>query len=159
VSGLSWTQAHKADIFLDFLVTSNKRIIDFDLKIPMTDENNALMAPQEYIMIDGRSGPCSLPIRLPVRQQLLADLSLEDQAEIWRTKRRTSALNQDDLELPEYVTVPAENDEALGHRLETWAIEYAAKFSRFHSSRYPTASAYTVGATYVSKKLPEVGHF
>lgn len=130
--------------------------MDFTLTLPKAESNNALMAPQEWIMIDGRSGPCSLPTRIPVRQQLVADLSLEDQAEIWRTKRRPPASGGSDFDVPEYVTVPAEDDENLGRRLEEWAMRYSSKFSRFHSGRYPTAFAYNVGVTYVSKQLPEV---
>jgi hypothetical protein len=137
-------------------VTSNKRIIDFNIKMPRVESNTALMAPKEYIMIDGRSGPCSLPIRIPVRQQLFSELNLEAQAEVWRTKRHQPGSNEAVLDLPEYVTVPAEDDETLGRRLEDWAIQYASKFSRYHSGRYPTAYAYNVGVVYVTKQLPEV---
>lgn len=138
-------------------MTSNKRILDFTLKLPKIEAENALMAPQEWVMIDGCSGPCSLPTRVPVRQQLLADLKLEDQAEIWRTKKRPPASGENEAEIPEYVTVPTEDDETLGRRIEEWAMNYASKFSRYHSGRYPTAYAYNVGVSYVSKQLPEVG--
>jgi hypothetical protein len=49
-----------------------------------------------------------------------------------------------------------ESDDELGGKLETWAIRYSHKFSRFYSKKYPTAYAFSVGWMYASKKLPEV---
>jgi hypothetical protein len=136
---------------LDFLLSSGRRIIDFDLKTKYLDKTNA----QSHLTIDGRSGPCSLPLKLAISWQPLTSLPLEDQAEVWRTKRQLTGIGAK-TPSPDHVAIIPENDHDLGERLESWAIRYSCKFSRFYSKRYPTAYAFNVGWTYASKKLPEV---
>jgi hypothetical protein len=126
--------------------------LDFNPKI----QNSDAVFQLGHIIIDGNSGPCSLPLNIPTFQCPISSLNLEDQSEILRTKSKSTEIGQENALLPNYITMVAEDEEVLGRRLETWAIEYSIKFSRLYSGRYPTAYAFNVGFLYVKKQLPEV---
>ena len=147
---------HDNNTFLDFILSSKKRIIDFNLK---GTEFGPVKAGN-FFTIDGKSGPRCLSLRqkLPISWHALESLNLEDQAEVWRTKQRPPGGQSSKQCIPGYVSMIPEDDETLGKTLEEWAIRYSSKFARLHYKRYPTAFAYNVGTLYIEKKLPEVGH-
>jgi hypothetical protein len=136
----------------DFFLSSKARIIDFNIK----DSVFKMMKSKSFITIDGRSGPCRLPMKIPIGFCSLESLTLQDQAEVWRTKRRPPDDESRGSTSGDSIVVIPESDEALGQRLEAWTIQYAAKFAKYHYEKYPSAYPFNVGLLYVSKKLPEV---
>jgi hypothetical protein len=128
------------------------RIIDFNIK----DSVFKMMKPKSFITIDGRSGPCRLPMKIPIGFCSLESLTLQDQAEVWRTKRRPPDDESTESTSGDSIVIIPESDEVLGQRLEGWSIQYAAKFAKYHYEKYPSAYPFNVGLLYVSKKLPEV---
>jgi hypothetical protein len=127
------------------------RIIDFNIK----DSVFKMMKPKSFITIDGRSGPCRLPMKIPIGFCSLESLSLQDQAEVWRTKRRPPDGESPESTSGDSIVIIPESDEVLGQRLEAWSIQYAAKFAKYHYEKYPSAYPFNVGLLYVSNKLPE----
>ena len=117
-----------------------------------------MMKPKSFITIDGRSGPCRLPMKIPIGFCSLESLTLQDQAEVWRTKRRPPHDESPESTSGDSIVIIPESDEVLGQRLEAWSIQYAAKFAKYHYEKYPSAYPFNVGLLYVSKKLPEVWH-